>query len=196
MSIEFYEANRCGRLVNSRVHWRNDSFLDDGQLEGVDLEGGYFDAGDHVKFGFPFAWFTTVLNYGLLEAKAGYEAAGQLQQGLGVVKWSLDYFIKAHVAPNEFYGQTGEGGQDHGYWGRPEDWHLGPRRSFKITQQTPGSDLAGEAAAAFASGYLVFKDVNATYADILLTHARQLYDFANNYRGKYTDAIPASGFYE
>jgi hypothetical protein len=131
-----------------------------------------------------------------LEAKDGYVAAGQYEKGLETVKWSLDYFIKAHVAPNEFYGQTGEGGPDHGYWGRPEDWHLGPRRSFKITQQTPGSELAGEAAAAFASGYMVFKDVDAGYADELLEHARQLYDFANNYRGKYTDAIPASGFYD
>jgi len=100
------------------------------------------------------------------------------------------------VSPNELYGQTGEGGPDHGYWGRPEDWHLGPRRSFKITTTQPGSDLAGETAAAFASGYLVFRDSDPTYANVLLSHARQLYDFANNYRGKYTDAIPAGGFYD
>jgi endoglucanase len=56
--------------------------------------------------------------------------------------------------------------------------------------------LAGEAAAAFASGYLVFKDVDAAYAAALLEHAKQLYDFANNFRGKYTDAVPAAGFYE
>ena len=73
---------------------------------------------------------------------------------------------------------------------------LGPRKSYKITTGTPGSELAGEAAASFASGYLVFKDVDAGYADTLLTHAKQLYDFANGYRGKYTDAIPAGGFYE
>jgi hypothetical protein len=35
----------------------------------------------------------------------------------------------------------------------------------------------------------VFKNVNPTYSDNLLTHAKQLFDFANNYRGKYSDWI-------
>jgi endoglucanase len=44
MSLEFYEANRCGKLPESkRIPWRGDSFLDDGQTEGIDLVGGYFD---------------------------------------------------------------------------------------------------------------------------------------------------------
>jgi len=80
--------------------------------------------------------------------------------------------------------------------GRPEDWTGGPRKSFKITESSPGSDLAGEAAASFASGYLVFKDSDPTYASSLLAHARDLYDFANQFRAEYTGAIPASGFYE
>jgi endoglucanase len=195
-SIQFYEANRCGRLpANNRITYRGDSFLDDGQREGVDLVGGYFDAGDHVKFGFPMAGFTTLLNWGLLTFRQGYVTAGELNNGLDTVKWSLDYFIKAHVAPNELYGQSGDGHQDHSFWGRPEDWPQGPRQSWKITQQQPGSELAGETAAAMASGYLVFRDVNATYAATLLTHARQLYDFAKNFRGDYTGAIPAGDFY-
>jgi hypothetical protein len=141
------------------------------------------------------ASFTTLLNWGLLTFREGYVAAGELQNGLKTVQWSLDYFIKAHVAPNELYGQSGDGHQDHSFWGRPEDWPQGARQSWKITQQQPGSELAGETAAAMASGYLVFKDFNRTYADILLTHARQLYNFAKTYRGDYTDAIPARDFY-
>jgi len=197
LSIEFYEANRCGKLpATNRIHYRGDSFLDDGELEGVDLEGGYFDAGDHVKFGFPFAAFTTMLNYGVIASRQAYEATGQISYVYEQLRWSLDYFIKAHPSPNEFYGQTGDGGQDHGFWGRPEDWTLGPRKSYKITTASPGSDLAGEAAASFASGYLVFRDVDPAYADTLLEHAKQLYDFANQYRGVYTNAIPANGFYD
>ena len=38
-----------------------------------------------------------------------------------MVKWASDYFIKAHVAPNQFYGQVGDGNSDHSYWGRPEE---------------------------------------------------------------------------
>lgn len=196
LSIRFYEANRSGKLPsNNRIPWRGDAFLDDGQREGIDLVGGYFDAGDHVKFGFPMAAFTTILNWGLIDFQAGYESAMELENGREAVKWSLDYFVKAHVAPNELYGQTADGNQDHGFWGRPEDWPQGPRQSWKITQQQPGSELAGETAAALASGYLVFKDSNPTYAATLLTHATQLYDFAKNYRGTYVDAIPARDFY-
>ncbi|GJQ80641.1 hypothetical protein Trydic_g9226 [Trypoxylus dichotomus] len=60
-----------------------------------------------------------------------------------------------------------------------------------------GSDLAGEAAAALASSSIIFKDVNQTYSKELLRHAIELFDFADNYRGLYQEAIPgAKIFYE
>jgi hypothetical protein len=40
--------------ANKRVSWRFDSELEDGLWDnGVDLVGGYHDAGDHIKFGLP-----------------------------------------------------------------------------------------------------------------------------------------------
>jgi endoglucanase len=132
----------------------------------------------------------------LIDYLEGYELAGQDELAREQVKWSLDYFIKAHPTNFEFYGQTGDGGPDHAFWGRPEEWTAGPRKSYKITTTQPGSELAGEAAAAFASGYLVFKDSNPTYATELLNHATVLYDFADQYRGAYTQAIPAQEYYK
>jgi hypothetical protein len=44
-SVLFYEAQRSGKLVNNRIPWRGDSFLDDAQ--GIDLSGGYFDGRCH-----------------------------------------------------------------------------------------------------------------------------------------------------
>jgi hypothetical protein len=52
-----------------------------------------------------------------------------------------------------------------------------------------GSDLAGETAAALAAASIVFKNGDPSYSSNLLTHAKQLFDFANNYRGKYSDSI-------
>lgn len=44
--IYFYDAQRSGKLPDSnRVSWRNDSCLDDGKDAGLDLSGGYYDAG-------------------------------------------------------------------------------------------------------------------------------------------------------
>ena len=51
-----------------------------------------------------------------------------------------------------------------------------------------GSDLAAETAAALAAASIVFKNVDPTYSNTLLMHAKQLFDFANNYRGKYSDS--------
>jgi len=63
--------------------------------------------------------------------------AGALDDGRKAVKWATDYFLKAHTAPNEFYGQVGEGDLDHVFWGRPEDMTM-PRPSYKIDTSRPG----------------------------------------------------------
>nr|AGP76397.1 endo-beta-1,4-glucanase [Amitermes dentatus] len=195
-SLLFYEAQRSGKLpADSKVTWRKDSALNDEGEQGQDLTGGYFDAGDYVKFGFPMAATTTVLAWGLIDVIAGYSSAGALDDGRKAVKWATDYFIKAHTSQNEFYGQVGQGDLDHAYWGRPEDMTMA-RPAYKIDMSRPGSDLAGETAAALAASSIVFKNVDGTYSNNLLTHARQLFDFAKNYRGKYSDSITdARNFY-
>jgi hypothetical protein len=195
-SILFYEAQRSGDLPTSnRVSWRGDSALNDGADVGRDLTGGYYDAGDHVKFGFPMASSMTMLGWGVVQYREGYEKSGQLDEALDAIKWGTDYILKAHTAPNEFYGQVGLGGVDHAYWGPPEKMTMA-RPAFKIDAQRPGSDLAGEAAAALASASIAFRPTDTAYADKLLTHAAQLFNFADTYRGKYSDSIPdAANFY-
>ncbi|XP_066912941.1 uncharacterized protein [Clytia hemisphaerica] len=196
-SILFYEAQRSGKLpADQRVKWRHDSTMTDGSDVGLDLTGGYFDAGDYVKFGFPMAATITNLAWGMLEFKKGYTSSGQYEYGLKAIKWGTDYFIKCHPEPNKFYGQVGNGNADHGYWGRPEDMKI-QRPSFYIDQGKPGSELAGETAAALAASYLIFRDrgdlMNALNC---LTHAKQLYNFAMNHRGDYHNSIPdAANFY-
>jgi endoglucanase len=70
------------------------------------------------------------------------------------------------------------------------------RPSAKIDSANPGSDLAGEAAAALAAAAIVFMPTNSAYADTCLTQARQLYAFADNYRGLYSTSISAvDGYY-
>ena len=53
--------------------------------------------------------------------------------------------------------QVGHGATDHSYWGRPEQMTM-DRPSFKLDTSNPGSDLAGETAAALAAGSMVFSD--------------------------------------
>ena len=71
------------------------------------------------------------------------------------------------------------------------------RPAFKIDESNPGSDLAGETAAALAAGYLVFKETDKAFAELCLSHARDMFQFAVEYPGKYSDAIPGvSDFYK
>ena len=53
--------------------------------------------------------------------------------------------------------QAGDGYADHAYWGRPEQMTM-HRPSYAVTASLPGSDIAGETAAAMAVGAIVFKD--------------------------------------
>jgi hypothetical protein len=195
-SLFFYEAQRSGALPPSNhVNWRGDSGLQDGADVGRDLTGGWYDAGDHVKFGLPMAASATMLAWGLVEYRASYVQTGQLNAALDNLRWATDYFIKAHTAPNELYGQIGAGGTDHAWWGPAEVMQMA-RPSFRITSSCPGSDLAGETAAALAAASIAFRPTDPTYANTLLTHARQLYTFADTFRGKYSDCITdAAGFY-
>jgi len=159
------------------------------------LTGGWYDAGDHVKFNFPMAYTTTVLTWGYLLFPDAYKSAGQEDEILDCVKWPLDYLLKCHTAPEELYVQVGDAGADHSYWGPPELMTMA-RPSYKITAAKPGSDVAMETAAAMSAGYLAFKDKAPAYASELLSHAKELWDFAMKYQGKYSDSVQAAaGFY-
>lgn len=97
-SLLFYEAQRSGKLpADNRIKWRGDSMLADKGDGGEDLTGGYFDAGDLVKFGFPMAYTATVLSWGLIEYEDSYTKAGELENGRKAVKWATDYFLKVQI---------------------------------------------------------------------------------------------------
>lgn len=67
----------------------------------------------------------------------------------------------------------GDGDTDHYCWQRPEDMTTS-RRAFKIDENNPGSDLAGETAAAMAAASIVFRKTNPHYSHLLLHHAQQV----------------------
>lgn len=70
------------------------------------------------------------------------------------------------------------------------------RPLIKIDAETPGTEVAAEAAAAMASASLVFKDSDPEYSSTLLRHAKQLFDFADTKRGSYSVNVPeVQGYY-
>ena len=138
----------------------------------------------------------TQLAWGAVTFQAGYEAAGQIDNMRKCLAWATDYFIAAHTGPKEFYGQVGDGDADHAFWGRPEDMTMA-RPAFKIDASSPGSDLAGETAAALAASSMFYANIGeAAMATEALDHAKELFTFADENRGVYVDSIPAGNFYK
>jgi endoglucanase len=195
-SLFFYEAQVSGRKPAwNRVSWRGDSALRDGADVGLDLTGGWYDAGDHVKFGLPMAFSTTMLAWGAVENRAAYANSGQLTHLLDNLRVPNDYFIKAHPSANVLYGQVGKGDDDHKWWGPAEVMPMA-RPAYKIDASCGGTELAAETAAAMAASSMVFRPTDPAYADTLLTHARQLYAFADTVRRTYHECIPdVTSFY-
>lgn len=72
----------------------------------VNLVGGYYDAGDHVKFGLPMAFSVTMLSWGVIEFRKEITAQNQMGNTLAAIKWGTDYFIKAHPQPNVLWAQV------------------------------------------------------------------------------------------
>ena len=195
LSLLFFECQRSGPLPKTnRIFWRHDSMLDAGADNGVDLTGGYYDAGDNVKFNFPQAFTLTMLSWSGITFEDGYTKSDQFEYLLDTVKWGTDYLLKCHTSKDELYVQVGNGQIDHTYW-LPPEYITYDYPSYKITSEKPGTEVSAETAAALAAASILFKNIDSSYSSTLLEHAKEIYDFADKYRGDYTKAVPVQDFY-
>ena len=133
-----------------------------------DLSGGYYDAGDNIKFGFPMAFTTTLLSWSIIDF--GRNMGSELGNALKAVKWATDYLLKATAVPGVVFVQVGDPYSDHNCWERPEDMDT-LRTVYKIDGAHPGSDVAGETAAALAAASIVFRSRDPSYSRLLLNRA-------------------------
>lgn len=203
-SILFYEFQMSGELPSDmRTNWRGDSCLNDGSDVGLDLTGGWFDAGDHVKFNLPMAYTTAMLAWSVYEYKDALEKSGQLPYIMAQIKWASDYFIKCHPDKYTYYYQVGDGNADHRWWVPAEIIDLQAERpSYKVTKQSPGSTVTAETAAALAATAAIFKDSDPSYAAECLQHAKDLFDFSettqsdSGYKAAANFYTSSSGWYD
>ncbi|GAB2225098.1 hypothetical protein Droror1_Dr00005884 [Drosera rotundifolia] len=186
-SILFFEAQRSGPLPSDqRAQWRGDSGLRDGSERGVDLIGGYYDAGDNVKFNFPMAFTTTMLAWSLIEFGEGMGAAERRNAAVAV-RWATEYLLKSIAQlPDRIYVQVGDPNTDHGCWERPEDMDT-PRTVYVVEAPNAASDVAGETAAALAAASMAFRTIDPGYSETLLRNAVRAFQFADANRGAYSD---------
>ncbi|KAE9591563.1 putative cellulase [Lupinus albus] len=208
-ALIFFNAQKSGKLPkHNNVSWRGNSCMQDGKSSEVsssikDLVGGFYDAGDAIKFNFPQSFAMTMLSWSVIEYSAKYEAAGELEHVKELIKWGSDYFLKTFnstadtistLAAQVGSGDTSGGSttpNDHYCWMRPEDIDY----DRPVTECSTCSDLGAEMAAALAAASIVFKD-NKAYSKKLVHGATTLFKFSRDKRGKYSvGSSEASVFY-
>ncbi|KAK9161912.1 hypothetical protein Syun_002814 [Stephania yunnanensis] len=186
-ALMFFNAQRSGPLPkHNNVSWRGNSGMRDGLSDNSvnkNLVGGFYDAGDAIKFNFPASFAMTMLSWSVIEYSAKYEAAGELNHAKEIIKWGSDYLLKTFNSSadtiDKIYAQVGEGDtskgpspNDHYCWVRPEDIDY----ARKVYECHSCSDLAGEMAAALAAASIVFKDTK-TYSQKLVHGAKTLFNY-------------------
>ncbi|KAB2019388.1 hypothetical protein ES319_D08G295600v1 [Gossypium barbadense] len=189
-SLMFLEAQRSGKLpADNRIHWRGDSALDDGKEANVDLVGGYYDAGDNVKYGMPMAFTITTLAWSAIAYEKELKAAGEMGNVHSAIRWGTDYFLKCGKKRGIFYVQVGDPVEDHKCWVRPETMKT-PRTVLQINETEPGTEIAAETSAAMAASSIVFRYVDPPYARRLLNKAKSLFYFGKKNKGTFDGECP------
>ena len=197
MSLYFYECQQAGKLPEwNRVEWRGDAGLEDGLL------GGWFDAGDHVKFNLPMSYSASMLGWGLYAYPDGVEAAGEMTNYVNNLKWALDYFVDCDLGESVIY-QVGNGQKDHTWWGPCELLEYGMKDQGNVNCRgvLKGRDcsaVTAQMASALTIGTLALKGrVDDAVLNNYLKHALNMFKMADADR---SDAVynksDAQSFYE
>ncbi|MFW5828839.1 MAG: glycoside hydrolase family 9 protein, partial [Planctomycetota bacterium] len=201
-ALYFYEHQEAGPLSpGNRVEWRGDSTLRDGTDVGRDLTGGWYDAGDTVKWTNNAAYGATMLAWALARYPDAFRAVHQHRRGLANLRHGTDFLLRCVDAdsPTGFriYVGVGTGGSladdpvspaDHNALTSLNEWKDVPhtirkvdgvpqpgsiRPSYWVDEATGGPDVAGHMCAALASASIAFRESgDVSYADQLLSVAR------------------------
>lgn len=198
MSLFFYECQQAGELPEwNRVEWRGDATV------GDDLNGGWYDAGDHVKFNLPMSYSAAMLAWGLYQYPEGIEASGEMTNYVNNLTWVLDYLADCDLGDSVIF-QVGNGQQDHSWWGAVELVEYGMLDQGVTNERghTEGrncSAVTAEMGAALAAGYCALQGrVDDAVLEDYLDHAQNLFAMADEDRSDATYAesdATLGGFY-
>lgn len=192
-SMFFYEVQQCGELPDwNMVSWRDDC------MENDVVPGGWFDAGDHIKFALTNAYTSTVMAWGLIEYKDAVKKAGLYDLYLNNLQWGLDYVAGCDKG-DKVVGTIADDSFDHKWWGSAEVYMrkfiLGGGSDPRPYDEITCTSTVAQMAAAMASGYLVFKDENSTLAKGYLEHAKSLFELADKTRSNDDQGVQGGGNY-
>ena len=192
-SMFVYQVQQSGVLPDwNEVSWRADSMTNDY------VPGGWYDAGDHLKFTLTNAYSATMLGWGLLQYPDGVKDCGELTEYRNNLQFVLDYLVKCDLGDKIVY-MIGDGSFDHVWWGAAE-MYMAKYELMKGETERPyftcnDSCIEAQMAAALCTGYLCFKDSDPDKAQEYLDHATACFERADKNRSIGDDPAERS-YYE
>ena len=125
MALWFFNVNRSGPGVRcTGAQWRGAAHLQDGAIQlaagdpngvdmseayiaryrhvfdpdgdgTVDLSGGYYDAGDYIKFALTQGYMASTIAWSMFEFPEAFRRTGLEGAALEQIRWVVDYFMRA-----------------------------------------------------------------------------------------------------
>lgn len=68
--------------------------------------GGYYDAGDNVKFEWPMAFTVSLLSWSGVEYEKEVSSVKQLDYLRSAIRWGADFILQAHTSPTTLFTQA------------------------------------------------------------------------------------------
>jgi hypothetical protein len=176
----FYTTTGTGNDANHYPHWSDGG--------STPLDGGFYDAGDFMKFGLPlgFSVYCLLKGYDVFTDPACYDdlnswnALGtkdNIPDILNEAKVGTDYINKAVISSTQIVQTVGNGPTDHG--ALTESGYANSLRTEpRPVSYCAGGDVPGFYAAALALMSILYKPYDAAYSATCLSKAQLAYTFA------------------
>lgn len=188
----------AGPIVNDIYDFKGDITLSG--VKAGDLQGGWYDAGDHLKESQTMSYVFMAL--AVMSATnptkdvdhyaynhADFVNTDNIPDMLREAKHGADFFLRAYRVADgvidDMPVSVGDFGHDHGWWGRPEIQDNAPNdRGGAADRRVRLGELGATSSSLIAAGLAILSKEYAKYdkdfADSCLIVAEKLYSFAKD----------------
>ncbi len=168
--IKFYCHQRAGLKTGSSGNCNGQDAYNNDNYNGKPLDGGWYDAGDYIKFGMPLGYTVYCLLKGYDLFPSAYTKTGGIPNVLTEVKYATDYLQKAVIDENTIILDVGKAQDEHQVWGV----YSGNRTIYTCS----GADIPAVYAACLALMSTLYRPIDSGYADKCLEKAITAFKFA------------------
>jgi len=181
--IKFYGYQRAGLKSGTSGNLNGMNEHKGDNYNGSALDGGWYDAGDYIKFGMPLGYAVYCLLKGYDIFPSAYADTYKADNSSGTdgipdvlnqVKYATDYLMKAVINENTIILDVGVASEEHATWGVVN----GAGRDASKCMTCSGADIPATYAACLALMSTVYRKYDAKYADECLAKAIVAFKFA------------------